>query len=272
MIRKLGNIYVLDTPNTTYVLGVMPSGQVEHLYYGERIILDTEEEATALIEKRACLPGNSVCYSQEYMHVSLEDVRLEMSSYGKGDIREPFIEVTHSDGSYTSDFVFAEAEIKNGKTPFETLPGSYEENNQVDELILTMRDYQYDLTLELHYFVFLNQDIISRSAKLINTSDQPITLDRLMSTQLDFETADWMVSTFHGAWAREMKRYDVAVTAGKFVNDTYCGCSSNRANPFIMLSKADTSEDRGICYGLNLIYSGNHYEAVEVSAYGKQEW
>ena len=269
MIRRLGNVFVLDTPNTTYAFGIIPSGQMEHLYYGERIILDSEEEAVVLMEKRACPPGNAVCYSLEYTNFTLEDIRLEMSSYGKGDIREPFIEVTHSDGSYTSDFVFSDAVIKHGKTAFETLPGSYEENDLVDELVITMKDANYDLTLELHYYAFLNHDVISRSAKLINTSDHPITLERLMSTQLDFETADWTLSTFHGAWAREMKRFDVSVNAGKFVNDTYCGCSSNRANPFIMLSKADTIEDRGSCYGLNLIYSGNHYEAVEVSAYGK---
>ena len=269
MIRRLGNVFVLDTPNTTYALGVIPSGQIEHLYYGERIILDSEEEATALMEKHSCPPGNAICYSPEYSNFTLEDIRLEMSSYGKGDIREPFIEVTHSDGSYTSDFLFVDAQIKHGKGTYETLPGSYEENGLVDELVITMKDHNYDLTLELHYYAFVEHDIISRSAKLVNTSEQPVTLERLMSTQLDFETADWTLSTFHGAWAREMKRHDVSMRAGKYVNDTYCGCSSNRTNPFIMLSKADTGEDRGICYGFNLVYSGNHYETVEVSAYGK---
>ncbi len=269
MIRRLGNIFVLETPNTSYVMGVIPSGHVEHLYYGERIPLNSEEEAVTLMEKRAFPSGNVVCYSQEHMNFSLEDIRLEMSSYGKGDVREPFIEVTHNDGSYTSDFVFADAIIKHGKTPMETLPCSYEENDLVDELVIILKDENYQVTLELHYCAFLNHDIISRYAKLINTSNEKITVDRLMSAQLDFETADWTVSSFHGAWAREMKRFDVTVNAGKFVNDTYCGCSSNRANPFIMLSKSDTSEDRGICYGLNLVYSGNHYEAVEVNAYGK---
>ena len=269
MIRQLDDIFVLDTPNTTYVLGVMESRQLEHLYYGEHIRIDSKEDAMALVEKHSCLPGNAVSYNDTFRRISLEDVRLEMSSYGKGDVREPFVEITHADGSYTSDFVFAEAVIKSGKEPFETLPGSYEENNLVDELVITMKDYNYALTLELHYFVFLNHDIITRSAKLINTSNEPIELERLMSTQLDFESTGWVVSTFHGAWAREMNRFDAAVQAGKLVNATYCGCSSNRSNPFIMLSQADTSEDRGICYGLNLIYSGNHYEAVEVSAFGK---
>ena len=103
MIRRLGNVFVLDTPTTTYAFGIIPSGQLEHLYYGERIPLDTEEEAVVLTEKRLCLPGNTVAYSSEHKDVSLEVIRLEMSGAGKGDIREPFIEVTHADGSYTSE-------------------------------------------------------------------------------------------------------------------------------------------------------------------------
>ena len=53
------------------------------------------------------------------------------------------------------------------------------------------------------------------------------------------------------------------------MNAAYAGVSSNRANPFVMLSREHTTEDYGDCYGFNLIYSGNHYEAVEVSGYGK---
>jgi len=269
MIRRLGNVFVLDTKTTSYVFGVIPSGQLEHMYYGAHIPIDTEEECEALREKHYCTPGCAIGYSKDHSNVSLEDIRLEMSSGGKGDIREPFIEVVHADGSYTSDFVFSDAVIQKGKTPFETLPGSYEENDNVEELIITLRDESYQLALELHYFVFLNQDIISRSAKFINTSKESVVLKRLMSTQLDFETADYILTTFHGTWAREMQKVSMPAIGGKLINDSYCGCSSNHANPFIMLSKESTSEDFGPCYGMNLIYSGNHYEAVEVSCYSK---
>ena len=36
-----------------------------------------------------------------------------------------------------------------------------------------------------------------------------------------------------------------------------------------MLWKNDATEDAGTCYGLNLVYSGNHYEAAEVSGHHK---
>lgn len=272
MIRQLNHTFVLDTPNTTYIFTVLPSGHLEHLYYGKRIHVTCEEDILPLTEKRVCLAGNAVQYSQEYPTLGLEDVCLEMSSHGKGDIREPFIEVTHHDGSYTSDFLFESAKIKEGKDKFDTLPASYEENNEVDELVVTLVDKQYQLTLELHYFVFRNQDIISRSSKFMNTSENTVKLNRLMSTQLDFSRADYIFTTFHGAWAREMKKYQTEVGMSKLINESYCGCSSNRANPFVMLSKKETSEYTGECYGLNIIYSGNHYECVEQSAFGKMRF
>ena len=82
MIRRLENVFVLDTPNTTYAFKVHPSGHLEHLYYGEKIELDSEKEAEVLVEKRACLSGNAVCYSPEYSNLGLEDIRLDMSSHG----------------------------------------------------------------------------------------------------------------------------------------------------------------------------------------------
>jgi alpha-galactosidase len=90
-----------------------------------------------------------------------------------------------------------------------------------------------------------------------------------MSTQVDFNEAGLIVSTFRGAWIKEMQMVDTKVSAGKFVNASFTGSSSNRANPFIMISREGASEYQGDVYGFNLIYSGNHYEAVEVNAYDK---
>ena len=246
---------------------------MEHLYYGRKITLPDEKACEALTEKHAFPPGNTNIYrgadEREYPAFSLEDIRLEMSSYGKGDIREPFLEITHADGSYTSDFVFDKAEITKGKEEYQTLPGSYDESGEVEHLCITLKDRSYQLALELHYFVYEDCDVITRSAKLVNESAEAITLHRLMSMQIDFDMSGFIFTTFSGAWAREMKRTDVRMLSGKHVNASYTGTSSNRANPFVMLGRTDTSEDSGDCYGFNLIYSGNHYEAVEVSGYGK---
>ncbi|MCM1144140.1 MAG: alpha-galactosidase [Blautia sp.] len=272
MIRKNNNCYVLETKNTTYSFRVTQTGHLEHLYYGRKLTLRTQEDAEALVEKHTFLPGNTNVYRGMNLGdsaFSLEDIRLEMSAYGKGDIREPFLEIIHADGSYTSDFLFEKAEISKGKEAYETLPGSYDESGEVEHLCVTLKDRQYGILLELHYYVYADCDVITRSAKLRNESGECVRLKRLMSMQLDFDIPGFVFTTFTGAWAREMKRTDTRLVSGRHVNASYTGTSSNRANPFVMLSRPETSEDYGDCYGFNLIYSGNHYEAAEVSSYGK---
>ncbi|MBR1853462.1 MAG: alpha-galactosidase [Lachnospiraceae bacterium] len=288
-------VFFLHTPHTSYVFRVLPTGQLEHLYYGRRLHFpakagkdvekasdgmtnSTEDIALSMIggltEKHAFAPGNVNVYDEEHKEYSLEDMRLEMSALGKGDIREPFIEVVHADGSYTSDFCFQKAEATKGKlpvgkAPFRTLPGSYDETGRAEHLCVTLRDEQYGLTLMLHYTVYEDCDVITRSARLVNDSDSCVTLKRLMSAQLDFDMPGYVFTTFHGAWAREMQRDDVLVSSGKYVNASYTGTSSSRSNPFCMLHPAQTTEDYGDCYGCNLIYSGNHMEVVEVNSFGK---
>ena len=128
------------------------------------------------------------------------------------------------------------------------------------------------MTMELHYYVYADCDVITRNTKIVNGSSDTVRLKRLMSTQLDFATSDYVFTMFNGAWQREMRRFDIPVTTGKIVNATYAGISSNRSNPFVMISEPNTTEDRGNCFGLNLIYSGNHYEAVEVNSFGKMRF
>ncbi|MBR2781806.1 MAG: alpha-galactosidase [Oscillospiraceae bacterium] len=272
MIHRIDGEYpgfVLDTKHTTYAFHVLPSGHLEHLHYGRSIHVDSLESLEPLTEKRAFEPGNVISYSSDYKTVILEDLCLEMSSAGHGDIREPFLTVVHADGSRTSDFRYLSDSISEEKPEFSPLPGSYSENGKTEHLVVTLQDASYSLTLELHYYVYPECDCICRSAKLINSSSESVQLERMMSLQLDLPDSGWSVSSFHGAWGREMTKSDVTLSGGKFVNESRAGSSSSRANPFFMLHRPDTSETIGDCFGFNLIYSGNHYSAVEVNAFGK---
>ena len=265
MISQINNSFVLNTKNTTYAFGLLETGQLEHYYYGKRIHFSR----ATLMEKHEFSPGNTNQYDKEHLKYSLEDMRLEMSTYGKGDIREPMLEIVHEDGSFTSDFIYKESKQAEGKAEFDTLPGSYGTDDEVETLTIIMKDEQYGLTLYMNYYVYENADVITRSVRLVNDSRADVEIRRILSMCIDFDTPDFVFTTFSGEWAREMKRIDTRMLAGKHVNASYTGSSSSRANPFVMLSKQDTNEDSGVCYGFNLIYSGNHYEAVEVNGFGK---
>ena len=74
MIRKIKNVFMLGTPKTTYIFQVLPSGHLEHLYYGvslgdfsEKSDEELLQDAVCLEEKRAFPAGNMISYNPEHM-------------------------------------------------------------------------------------------------------------------------------------------------------------------------------------------------------------
>ncbi|MFI3168166.1 MAG: alpha-galactosidase [Bacillota bacterium] len=263
-IIKDGDVFILNTKNTTYAFSVLQSGHLAHLYYGNRV--DFQGEYSAILPKCEFPEGNLCTYGEDYPTVALENCNLEFSTRGKGDIREPMIDITYPNGSSTCDFVFENYNIHQ-KSPLENLPSAYDESGETKTLIIKLKDKNYNQELQLHYSVFYNTNVITRSAKLINNSEEEVKINRFLSCQLDFDQGPYVFSTFKGAWTREMNKTDVLCEQGIVVNDSKVGASSNRSNPFVMLSKPQTSENCGNCVGINLIYSGNHFEACEVNSY-----
>ena len=274
MIRELKGertAYVLDTPDTTLVFLTLPSGQIETAYYGSSLKLSSVAEALSLSEKNEFPVGNSIEYNPENNHYSLEDVRLLVGEYGKGDIREPFVEAVSADGSTTLDFVLTEAVITDGKNKIEGLPTSHEskDDEKAQTLTFTFTDKNNGYVLKVFYSVYPDSDVIARSAEFINASGSEVRLTRLLSGQLDVFGSGYKVTTLTGAWIREMNRHDTIVSAGNYTISSVVGSSSNRANPFMIIADQACTEEHGRCIGSNLIYSGNHYESVSVNTYGK---
>ena len=125
MIQVFDNkTFVLSTRRTTYAFRLLPTGQPEHLCYGGLMRVDADT-ADVLADRHAFAPGNTVLYDAAHPEYSLEDMRLEASFYGKGDIREPLAEIVYGDGSFTSDYIFDSFAVTDGTASFEELPGAY---------------------------------------------------------------------------------------------------------------------------------------------------
>lgn len=278
MIRRIGDLFELSTKNTTYLFCVTPAGHLEHLYYGNRLLIgndsaEAEQIVSALREKKEFPIGNAISYSKEFSSLCLEDFKSEVSTNGKGNIGESLVELEFEDGNRTSDFVFDSAVIEKEKVKLTQLPYSYDALGKANTLCITMREKEYDgVLLRLYYSVFEECDAIVRSTKISNMSRHNIKVHRLLSMQLEFDQAGYQLTTFHGAWAREMKKQNHIVENGMHVNQSVVGVSSNRANPFVMISERTTTEEQGFCIGCNLVYSGNHYESLSVSAYRRSRF
>ncbi len=275
MIYADGKIFLLQTENTSYIFRKLDSGHLQHIHYGSSVfegeIPDKEileKTVLAMAPKHYFGGGNMNCYSDEHSGVFLEQLCLEMSSFGKGDIRDPFVELEYSNGSKTVDFIYDGYEIVDGKRLLETLPSSYADKyaGTVQQLIVTLKDAGYGSRLDLIYSVYPACDCITRSAVLYNEGEETFRVERLLSTAVDFDRIGYKLTSFHGRWADEMGRHDSLCTGGKVVNEELAaGESGSRSNPFVMVSEADADDNGGACYGFNLIYSGNHYEALSAN-------
>lgn len=272
MIYVNGNQFILSTKNTSYVFQVNAENMLEHMHYGALVPTpEREDDDTfrAMKEKLSHGKGNTVAYVKGSESVA-EDMLLEVSSVGKGDFREPFALIVYSDGSRTSDFVFESYEVMENPVGLKKLPGAIADGEgTMEQIKITLKEAVKGVKLDLYYTVFPECDVITRRSVLRNESEEKVNILRLMSTQLDLDCTGYKLSTFGGAWAREMVKYDTLLKHGTFTNSTISGASSNRNNPFVMLTEEETNETSGEGYGLNLIYSGNHYEAANVSGFYK---
>ncbi len=132
IIAKDGK-FVLSTNETTYAFEIRDTGHAEHLYYGKKLKFDEDLNSFgALRQKREFPLGNSVVYSQDNQALTMEDTLLEVSGYGKGDLRSPMINLVFADGSRTVDFIYNTFEILKEIPKRKTLPGSYDDSKEAE--------------------------------------------------------------------------------------------------------------------------------------------
>ena len=267
MIRQNDGFFLLDTRHTTYCFRVSERGFLQHLYYGKR--LNVGEDPRVLIPQVRHWPGDASGWRWDGGNVCLEDTALEVSGPGLGDLREAFASVRTADGDTCTDFRYESAEILGTKPALEGLPSSYDAGGTAETLRVVLTDRRARLRLELFYTTFDNCDVITRSARLTNLGDEPVTVLRLMSNQVDFYSQDFVLTSFNGAWGREFEPTHTPCGPGTVSGGSRTGTSSSKANPFVMLHSPHADETQGDCYGFHLLYSGDHCECACGNAYNK---
>ena len=265
MIQCLDKLFCLSTDHTAYMMGITDFGHGEHIHFGGPV---SPADAQALSYKRTIGRGTAVEYAPGSGYF-LDNIPLEWSGTGKGDFRNPPIELLLPDGTFTNDFLFLGHEIQQGIAPLQTLPGPYAAEQEAETLILHFMEAASPVKLDLYYTVFAKEDILTRRAVIINEGDKPLTLRKLMSYMVDMVPArELTFTTFDGAWIKEARRHDRKVCPGIYVNEGSTGASGNKHNPGVIVSETGCGEDLGRCWGFNLIYSGNHYTALEMGESG----
>ena len=262
MIEYSDGVFRLTTDATSYWFRVTKYTHLEHIHYGPRLH-DQDPEGLAL--KHSAMLGDTVCYDEADPAYSLDKLCLEWSGIGRGDYRHAPAELKMPDGTFVCDFLYQSHDIRKGPVPMEGLPSAYGDEGDCETLAITLMDASNQAELTLYYTVYEHTDVITRRAVLTNHNENPLTIRRLMSMMVDLPNRSFKLVTFDGDWIKEAHRHDRALEYGIYVNSSATGSSSNRHNPGFLLAERDATEQQGYVYGFNLVYSGNHYGAAELS-------
>ena len=262
MIDCQDQVFRLTTRDTSYWFQVTKFGHLEHIHYGPRL---EHQSVEGLILKRTAMIGSSVSYDSSDPHYCLDNLCLEWSGIGRGDYRHAPLEAKMPDATFTCDFVYQDHRIVPGFLSMDMLPSAYGEEGECQTLEITLLDGSNQVELLLYYTVFEKTNVITRRCVLRNQSDKKLTIRRIMSTMVDLPNRNFQFLTLDGGWIKESHLHSRSIDYGLYINSSTTGASSNRHNPGFMLAERGAAEDHGWVYGFNLVYSGNHYGAVELS-------
>lgn len=263
MIKTKENVFVLNTNKISYVFHADKTGLLIHDYFGKKIDL-VDFDTKPLSVKASVQKGTSVIYDvSKNDQLSMDSVPLEFSFPHKGDFRSTPILLKNEKYGYVFDFQFDSYEVKEPQK-LERLPTPHHAN---DELVIRLKDEKAKVTIELHYQVFEEADVITRNVVIVNESELDLLVLKALSYNLDLVNRDFELVTLSGGWASEMNKQIQPIKEGKYSIESRTGNSSAKFNPFFMIKERTATLDNGDVYSFNLIYSGNHLEEVELGHY-----
>ncbi|GAU79385.1 alpha-galactosidase [Fusibacter sp. 3D3] len=253
--------FTLNTAHTTYAFEIWDNLYPVHLYYGPKAVITHGFKP----EDFNSFSPNPNFNNKSY---SLDTLPLEFSSFGNSDYRTPSVQIEFENGSKITDFIYEGFEIVPFKAPLKTLPASFShEKDEAETLILTLKDLISGCKIELYYSVFPHTDVITKSTKILNSSQETLKVLALASGQIDFHHSNFDLIHLCGAWARERDLVRTSVHKTAHAIESKRGASGHHQNPFMALVDPNTTEFHGDCYGFNLIYSGSFKHQLEVSPY-----
>ena len=263
-VHERNKQFHLYNDRVSYILEVLPNGNMGQLYYGRRL---RDREDFSALREFTNRPITS-WPMKELPSFSLEFTRQEYPAFGTTDFRQGAYEVIPEDGSHISDFKYVGHRIGAGKPDLPGLPHAYvEDDSEAETLEILLRDGVTGAVLTLTYTVFAHMAAIARSAEFKNEGRQVLQLNRALSMSVDFPDSRFEWMQFSGAWGRERAPKVRPLQQGLTAIESMRGHSSSQQNPFVILKRPETTEYSGEAYGFSLVYSGNFLAQAEVDVY-----
>lgn len=219
------NIFVLETKNTHYVLGIDKYGYNRHIHWGKKCNIN-DYEATDI-------------WDENSNHTRLDMACQEYTTFGGTMYRESDLKVVFPDKCREIELEFVSAAAEN------------------NELTVMLKDKAYPLQIALKYKVNDDDDIITRWAEITNLGEDKIILDRVFSAELTLPSPyPYKIKNTNGSWGGEYVETEAALDGGALVFDSKRGISGHNQSPYF-IAHQNADENQGDVYFGTLAYSGS---------------
>lgn len=259
------NTFTLTTRSTAYQMQINELGYLLHLYYGRRTAGDCLDYQYLPTD---CGFSPNPYPLRNRRTFSLDLMPQEYSGSNTGDFRLSCVEAVAENGAFGAELFYVSHMIAPGKYKVEGMPSAFGREDEAETLTITLADPASGLTVELYYGVFAEKDMITRCARLVNRGTRPLRLEKAASACLDIPFGRWELLHFHGRHTMERQMERTPLSSSIQTVASRRGASSHHHNPFVILCEPCANEDYGACYGLMLVYSGNHRTDIEVDQMG----
>ena len=261
--HKKERIFKLDTPQSSYVIGIVDEENfLGHIYYGKKLqdyklayLLRTDEAPFVPSKNDRDRVSFLDCFPMEY------------AGNGLGDYRESCIAVRTKKGHTAVSLSYVSHKISKGKPQLLNLPATFAKKEECDTLELLCEDKATGLEVILSYSVFSDTDVITRSVRVVNKGQDAIYLTKVLSVCVDMDNKDFELLTMHGSWARERMIQYRPVGHGFQGVASFRGESSHQDHPFMALKAKSATQEQGEVYGFHFVYSGNFIGQVELGQF-----
>lgn len=254
MIQADGKKFILQGKNYSYAMYVLETGFLQHLHYGGKV---TEYDLDYLIEIGET---NAPNVGDINMDMAFDCMLSEYGFYAHGDFKEPTGVFVRKDGASMTRLRYASYRIEKGAPELKGMPHV---RSGDETLVITLKDDFSDIAVDLYYTVCEGSNALVRNAVIRNTGKEPIMLKKAFSFRTELPNGSYRLMRLGGTWGQERIPEIAPIAHGVTRLHTLRGTSSHFTNPFMGILKENCTEEKGECYGIQLVYSGSFAMTAE---------
>jgi alpha-galactosidase len=231
-------VWVLQAGEETYAFGVNERGELQSIYWGARVAREADFLSVHSRPDVVSFDLSTTTTPQEY------------PGWGAELYNEPALKATYADGNRDVVLHFVQQHIDG------------------DTLEIEMKDIASALEVHLYYRVYASAGILQRWSRIVNRTDQAITLESAQSAAWSLPQGEgygWHYMTGH--WGSEWQLHSEPLQTGTHVIESRRGSTSHQANPWFAIDRPQqTTEESGPVWFGALGWSGSWRITVEQTA------